>query len=329
MIFGFVKRFTGALVAAIALAAASETLAQDELKRIELKYKVEAEKLQKPLDVLRAGYKRRLAALEKELGATGDLNGVLAAREAGKKGDPEPDKLANSPKVAETQELFLREKQKRLEARNKARIAMKKNQLAELTTLGTKLTKTNQLEDAKTVNNRIQALKKEIESFEPEVIPEIAFKSLKMNGRFYVCVNASANFYVNGKRVLPAKRGKSKSELINLKIGDSVVFSVHNGDGGRKWFKTAFISSDGKHVISFNTKNLKVIPDGDKRRSITSLEYDRLKVFANARDVTAVTADFPFKHRSEWVWEHGGNALLCTIITPEMIEHGPGKPPSR
>jgi hypothetical protein len=310
-------------------AAGTGVYAQDQLEKLELEYKIGTEKLQKPLDSLRSGYKKRLEKTQAEFAEAGDLNGVLGARDAASAGDPEPDKLANIPKIAELQKLFLEEKSQRLKRKEEAAIVLKQSFLDQLRGLHDRLNKGGDASAAKPVHAKIVKLESEIAKSKPAVPAEIEFvEDLEMTGSFYSFVNATASFYINGKKVQAAKKGESTSAPCELKVGDSVVFSLHNGDGGRKRFKTAFMSDDKAYVVSFPAKDLKVIPDGDKRRSITALEFSRMTVLANTRSHPGESAGIPFNHSSEWVWDHGNNAILATIIRPEMIR-ATGKPPKR
>ncbi len=55
---------------------------------------------------------------------------------------------------------------------------------------------------------------------------------------------------------------------------------------------------------------------------------EKLKKFANPRSYTS-KPNFPCEHQSEYVWEHGGNAILATIITAEMVSTTTLKSPSK
>ena len=307
----------------ICSAALIDGLAQDALEQLEFKFSVSQEKLQQPLAQLRDGYSKRLGLLQKEFGAQGNLNGALAAKAAAKTGELKADQISEIPKLAELQNLFLQEREKRLAQKAKSLLGLRQSYLNQLGTLQEQLTKAGDAAAAKAVEARIGKLQEEILQAKPlqaETPAKIDFvEDLEMDGRFYSFVNASASFYVNGKKVHGARKGKSVSAPCRVKVGDCVVFSVHNGDGGRKRFMTGFMSEDKAYVISFAAKDLKVIPDGDKRRSITGLEFDRMTVFANTRSHPGEESGIPFDHSSEWVWEHGNNAILAVIIKPEMV----------
>ncbi|MGI9242219.1 MAG: hypothetical protein ACR2RV_15580, partial [Verrucomicrobiales bacterium] len=265
-------------------ASALDSRADHDLDRLELQFSIGQEKLQQPLVQLRDGYSKRLGQLREEFGAAGNLEGVLAAKAAAKAGEPKADQISEVPKLAQLQNLFLTEQAKRLEKQADSLLSLRRTYVKQLGALHEKLANGGDAASAKAVLDKINQLEKAILAAKPPPEKKIDFvEDLEMTGRFYSFVNATASFYVNGKRVHSARKGKSTSAPCEVKVGDCVVFSLHNGDGGRKRFKTSFMSDDKAYVISFAANDLKVIPDGDRRRSVTGLEFDRMTVFANTR----------------------------------------------
>ncbi|MFT5105234.1 MAG: hypothetical protein ACI9UA_000853 [Pseudoalteromonas tetraodonis] len=299
--------------------------ASDELVKIEAKFTSAREKLDAPFSQLLTGYKRMLGNLQKQFGENGNLNGVLTAKAAIKAGEPEAEKLSSVTEIAEAQQLYFAEKQKRLGKKEKDLTKLRSAYLTNLTKLQEQLTTAGLTTDAEEVISRIKELKATIEAAAPPPPASIGSAvggDLVLSGRFYAKVDDAASFYVNGESVHKAKLGNSKSDITELKIGDIVVFSVHN-HAGVKCFQTMFMSEDEKYVVSFAAEDLRVIPDGTKERVVSKGELSKIKEFANARTYEG-EPKFPCEHESEYVWEHGNNAILATIITEQMISSARG-----
>ena len=74
-----------------------------------------------------------------------------------------------------------------------------------------------------------------------------------VDGKFHLCADDSAVVFVNGKEVFKATFtvGQSEGEPpMVLKLGDHVVFQLHN-KGGPKGLFAEFVASDAKTMIHF------------------------------------------------------------------------------
>lgn len=166
----------------------------------------------------------------------------------------------------------------------------------------------DQLEAAVAVTNELDKIAK--------LIRERDFKPIA--GKFHFYVDDTAKVYLNGKQFHSHRvDGYSSSGKMEIRVGDCVFLSAVDG-GGPKYIHLAFLSDDGKKVVSFRSKDMRLLPDQTEERALSEEDFKALKEKPK-KGFNTLRRKFDFKNKSDWMWGEGRFTVLVCIITEEMI----------
>jgi hypothetical protein len=143
---------------------------------------------------------------------------------------------------------------------------------------------------------------------------EAQFDQKSVKGNFYVSVDDSADIYVNGTKVFHADIGETRSEEVELKTGDRVVAQLRDV-GGERRFAILFASTDGQTIVSFRSRDLKIVPDV----GTTDFTPEQLEKWTKSAKDIREKVRLPIKSSSEVLWGELGTSILAGVVTSKMF----------
>jgi hypothetical protein len=142
-----------------------------------------------------------------------------------------------------------------------------------------------------------------------------------VTGSFFVSVDDHCTIFVNGEKVYHGDLGSSRSPATSLKVGDRVLVHLAN-DMGPRHFMVAFVSSDGKQVISFKRSDFKLVPDV----GVHDFSAAQFQGWANPKNTAKAPKNkpkLPVKSYSEPVWGDLDQCIVASVVTQQMVTQSP------
>jgi len=142
-----------------------------------------------------------------------------------------------------------------------------------------------------------------------------------VTGSFYVSVDDHCAIFINGEIIHHGNLGTSRSPETSLKAGDRVLVHLSN-DGGPRHFMCAFVSSDGKQVISFKKADFKLVPEVGAK-DFTAAQFQGWANPKNTAKAQKHKPKLPVKNYSESLWGDLDQCIIAAIVTQQMISQSP------
>jgi hypothetical protein len=142
-----------------------------------------------------------------------------------------------------------------------------------------------------------------------------------VTGSFYVSVDDHCTILINGQKFYHGDLGSSHSPETTLKVGDRLIVHLHN-DMGPRHFMVAFISSDGKQVISFKRADFKLVPDVGVN-DFSAAQFQGWASPKNTAKAAKHKPHLPVKSYSEPVWGDLDQCTVAATVTQQMITQNP------
>ena len=142
-----------------------------------------------------------------------------------------------------------------------------------------------------------------------------------VTGSFYVSVDDHCTIFVNGEKIHHGNLGTSRSPETTLKVGDRVVVHLSN-DMGPRHFLCAFVSSDGKQVISFKKADYKLVPQVGVN-DFTAAQFQGWAAPKGTAKAQKHKPHLPVKSYSESVWGDLDQCIIAAMVTQQMVSQAP------
>ena len=152
------------------------------------------------------------------------------------------------------------------------------------------------------------------------VLPARAQVLESIRGKFQISADDTSTVFLNGIEVFATRLEKDQrvkeSEPITLKLGDKLVFNLHNVRGP-KGLLAQFVSEDGKHLIHFPHTAYKVLVN-PKATTFTDSEFRDARTAREVKNPVSIKI-LPYKSKSEWTWGETDTCSLASLIARESF----------
>ncbi len=293
----------------------------ESLETLRTKLSLRTDALERPLLELSAKYEKQLRGLVNKLGRTGNLESVLVVKqelEDHEKNSASSSSFSKLPELARLQRIYRQSRLQLEQARDRKVLKLYEGHAKQLASLEKKLTTQRLIDEAAKVRKEREAATALLQKTRQRVTFRPGFR---MRGRFYVDVDDQVTIYRGGKQLYHRNnfRGTGKSELVELAVGDRLLFSVRNHGSGPRRFKVVFIAQDKPYMVNFRVADFAEFDELlGQRREFTEEEFAKGDREVVMEDGVEPRNPFEFPNKSQFVWGRGSHTMLGTTITPEM-----------